>query len=306
MTNQSLDFNTYSPGEAGWAELAANPTVPDTITPDSLVFKCVGDPRFGVAALAAGMMQLMYPATGAGVIEHSDFFEDPWSRVFRSAPKIIGSVCSPDAPAIAQWITKRHSKIQGEDDGHGKPYRALDPEVFYDGAHSTFTHTAFRVAKWAGYKLGPPQAEQLYGGTVRWFASYGLDLSPVPRDYESFLAKWHHLCADVFELTPAAKKAIDIAVNREIPKLPSMTDEEWKRLGWPVSEVVSLAALGGVPKDVRERLEVPFSRGDGVKFAALEFALKHGLLNHYLRHYGDFSDVAQPDETAQASSQATA
>ena len=34
----------------------------------------------------------MHPAIGQGLIDHSDFFNDPVDRVFRSLPGILGTV----------------------------------------------------------------------------------------------------------------------------------------------------------------------------------------------------------------------
>jgi uncharacterized protein (DUF2236 family) len=279
MTGTVLNFNTYSPDETGRAELAAEPAGQAKITPDSLLFQLVGDQRYGLAGLAAGQLQLMHPAIGAGVIEHSDFFDDPWDRVFRSVPLIIGSVCDPDHEAIAERVRKRHNKIGGDDDGHGNHYHALDPETFW-AAHATFTDTAFRVAdRLTNLNLDSTQRQQLYAESVQWYASYGLDMSPVPKNYKSFLEKWHYLCDEVFERTPAANEAINIARDRRIPKPPNITDKLWQRriIKMSIAELVSLSALGGIPAEVRERLEVPFSRIDQSKFRGVELALKQGF-----------------------------
>ena len=45
-----------------------------------------------VLAASVGLLQLMHPSIGAGVLEHSDFFDDPYDRVFRSVPWILGVV----------------------------------------------------------------------------------------------------------------------------------------------------------------------------------------------------------------------
>ena len=37
---------------------------------------------------SAGLLQLMYPPLGAAVAAQSDFFDDPFGRVYRSIPQI--------------------------------------------------------------------------------------------------------------------------------------------------------------------------------------------------------------------------
>jgi uncharacterized protein (DUF2236 family) len=36
-----------------------------------------GDTRIGFLGASIGLLQLLHPAIGAGVLEHSDFFGDP-------------------------------------------------------------------------------------------------------------------------------------------------------------------------------------------------------------------------------------
>ncbi|MBS1837882.1 MAG: DUF2236 domain-containing protein, partial [Actinobacteria bacterium] len=62
------------------------------IAPGSLLWRTAGDPRAMIPGLATGIMQLMLPGLGAGVTDHSDFFNDPFDRIDRSIPLIWGSI----------------------------------------------------------------------------------------------------------------------------------------------------------------------------------------------------------------------
>jgi uncharacterized protein (DUF2236 family) len=62
------------------------------LRPGSMLWRWAGDRRIGLTGLSAGILQLMHPAIGAGVVEHSAFFTDPWDRILRSIPEIIGKV----------------------------------------------------------------------------------------------------------------------------------------------------------------------------------------------------------------------
>ena len=275
MAEEARGLSTAPAGQAG------------IITPDSLLFRLVGDQRYAFPGFAAGNLQLMHPTISAGVIEHSDFFHDPWDRVFRSLPKIIGSVCNPDAVATAEWVRRRHSNIEGDDDGHGNAYHALDPEVFW-WAHATFTRAAEEVAdRFTDQPLDQDQRRQLYRESVEWYRRYDMDMAPVPRDYQSFLEKWHYICDNVLEMTPAAKRSIDIAHRRDIPRPPNLTPKQWKVLEVPASAAISLSAIGGIPEEQRQRLGIPFSRVDKAKLKGVELLIRKGFrfLPQQMRYY---------------------
>lgn len=89
--------------------------------PGTLLWRYLGDLRLFLVAAPYGMLELMHPAVGAGVTGHSDFFGDPWDRVSRSIPEIIGTVYDPvergtgtrvrDYPATSEAPTRTGSAI---------------------------------------------------------------------------------------------------------------------------------------------------------------------------------------------------
>src|SRR5437870_3187153 len=104
--------------------------------PRSLLWRYAGDRRLAFVGLSTGILQLMHPGIGAGVAEHSAFFSEPWDRIFRSIPEIMGVVYDPDPETTARRVRDRHRAIRGID--HlGRPYRALAPDTFWF-AHATF------------------------------------------------------------------------------------------------------------------------------------------------------------------------
>ncbi|MDQ3294688.1 MAG: oxygenase MpaB family protein, partial [Actinomycetota bacterium] len=109
--------------------------------PDSLLWRWAGDTRIAFLGGTIGLLQLMHPAIGAGVLQHSNFFEDPIDRVFRSLPRILGAVY--DGPAATDTgldVRDAHRDIRGVD-GSGQRYHALDPATFW-WAHATFQFMA--------------------------------------------------------------------------------------------------------------------------------------------------------------------
>ena len=100
--------------------------------PGSLLWSIAGDARGLIPGTAAGLLQMMLPGLGAGVTDHSNFFDDPYDRIFRSIPYIWGSIFSEadEADGRGREIRDFHTEIKGADD-QGRRYHALDPEVFW-------------------------------------------------------------------------------------------------------------------------------------------------------------------------------
>ena len=146
----------------------------------------------------------MHPAIGAGVLEHSDFFGDPYGRVFRSLPRILGAVYDgPEADATGREVRDFHRPIKGVDD-HGRRYHALDPETFW-WAHATFQYMAEQVAdRFDRHRVTPDEREQLYQEGIEWYRRYGVSDRSVPPDRAAFQEKWDYYCAEVLELNAAS------------------------------------------------------------------------------------------------------
>lgn len=246
---------------------------PRPIGPDSLLWRYAGDRRLALAGLSAGILQLLHPAIGAGVAEHSSFFSDPWDRIVRSVPQILGVIYDPDPEATGRRVRDYHHRIEGIDH-RGRPYRALEPATFW-WAHATFQHAVKQVAdRFDPHRLTAVERDDLYLDGVEWYRRYGVTMRPVPADYREFRAEWKRCCAEVLELTPAAERAIDLALHSrsmDVPFLPA-----WTRPLQPlaITPVLRLTAIGGLPGAVRERFDIPWRIDEEVEYRALQIAIR--------------------------------
>lgn len=253
--------------------VALRPTT--EIGPDSLLWHYAGDWRIGFTGLSAGVLQLMHPAIGAGVAEHSKFFDEPWDRIYRSIPEIIGTVYDPDPEATGHKVRDYHKDIKGKDE-QGRRYHALNPETYW-WAHATFHTMVEDVAdRFSHRNLSQAEREQLYAETTEWYRRYGLSMRPVPANYQAFRDKWQNMCDEVLEMTPAAEKAIAMAVDRNVERVPYIPPLIWKLGRLPVSESIRIVTIGGLPKTVRERFDIPWSMIDEVRLKALEVSVQNG------------------------------
>jgi uncharacterized protein (DUF2236 family) len=223
-------------------------------------------------------MQLMLPGLGAGVTDHSNFFDDPYDRIFRSIPYIWGSIFSEgeDAQRRGRQIRDFHPDIRGTDK-RGRRYHALDPEIFW-WAHATFTWEFFRAHElYFPGRLSRSQQEQLYAETVTWYRRYGVSDRAVPPTLDDFRERFEQICANELERTPAVAWVLDPATNpgtAERPGLPgllSVLDGLVDRLG---ADLMRLLVIGALPDVVRRRFELTWTHADRVRFAAACAALQ--------------------------------
>lgn len=141
---------------------------PVRLGPTSELSKLALDWRFALTGFSTGILQLMLPGLGAGVSEHSDFFDEPYERIARSVPRIVASIVADDSARRALNVRDYRREIKGVDD-QGRRYHALDPQVFW-WAHATFVRgfiqisDAFRHDHLAGEAREHFYAESVSGG----------------------------------------------------------------------------------------------------------------------------------------------
>jgi uncharacterized protein (DUF2236 family) len=134
---------------------------PIDLGPGSFLWRWAGDQRLGFTGLATGILQLMHPGLGAGVVEHSAFFTEPWERIQRSVPEIIGVIYDENGEATGHRVRDYHKRIKGTD-AQGRRYSALKPETFW-WAHATFQYSVEQLAdRFDSHRLTPDEREQLY------------------------------------------------------------------------------------------------------------------------------------------------
>jgi uncharacterized protein (DUF2236 family) len=250
--------------------------------PDSLLWRWAGDTRIAFMGSTIGLLQLMHPAIGAGVLQHSDFFGDPYGRVFRSLPRILGAVYDgPEADATGKEVRDFHRSIKGTDaDGHS--YHALDPETFW-WAHATFQYMAEQVAdRFDTHRLTPGEREQLYEEGIEWYRRYGVSDRAIPPTRAAFEEKWQAYCGEVLQMTEAAEWVLETLRRPTLSAEPLLGPPlaflgpivRMEAVRLSVFRLVRLSAFGGLPPVVRERFDIPWSTADALSLRAVETAVR--------------------------------
>lgn len=242
------------------------------LRPGSILWATAGDPRSLIPGTAAGIMQLMLPGLGAGVSDHSNFFEDPFDRIFRSVPYIWGSIFASDddeGTARGHRIRDFHPTIKGTDH-HGKPYHALDPDVFW-WAHATFTWEMLRARElYFPVPLRRAQQRQLYAETVTWYRRYGVSDRAVPATLDEFRSRFDDICRHELELTPAVQWVLDPSSNPAardgMVELPQALAPLAPLVGRLNADLTRILVYGSMPDVIRRRFEFPWSNADRIAF----------------------------------------
>jgi uncharacterized protein (DUF2236 family) len=245
------------------------------IAPGSLLWTTAGDPRSLLTGLSAGIMQLMLPGLGAGVTDHSNFFDDPYDRIDRSIPYIWGTIFTTDeaeGAARGRQVRDFHTSIRGTDH-HGERYHALDPDVFW-WAHATFTWEFFRARElFFARPLSRAQREQLYAETVTWYRRYGVSERPVPLTLRDFRSRFDQVCRKELEMTPAVEWVLDPTANpatsgvqRRLPGPLSVLDGVVAHLG---AEAMRVVVRGCMPDVVRRRFGFRWTHTDRAAFVGV-------------------------------------
>ena len=231
--------------------------------PRSVLGRMVTDPRIALTGFTTGLLQIMHPTVSAGVIQHSEFFDDPFDRVYRSVPRIVATITGEDGSARAVKVRDYHRDIKGLD-AHGARYHALDPEVYW-WTHMCFVWGFLMTAeRFRHPRLGPGERKQFYAESVEWWRRYDMSMRFVPPDLDSFLDDFDRRCATDLEWTEAAAAALEVSTFRA--PFPAPLD---RLIGAPLTPVMRLAMLGTLPAPVRERFDLPWTWADQLAYNSL-------------------------------------
>ncbi len=241
--------------------------------PGSLLWRYAGDWRSMLPGSSAGVLQLMHPAIGAGVEQHSAFFDDPFERIRRSIPQIWATIFAADGERRGRALRDTHRAIKGID-ASGRRYHALDPETFW-WAHATFTWEVFRSVELFHLRpLSASECGRLYDETVTWYRRYGVSCRPVPPDYRSFTATFERVCTDVLEMTPAVTRALSMRQTDVVGRplgLPEPLATMVSPLVVPATEILGLGCL---PDVVRRRLPFDWGSSEELQFRGICAAVR--------------------------------
>jgi uncharacterized protein (DUF2236 family) len=142
---------------------------PDTgyFGPDSVSRRVIADPAAGVGGIRALFLQALHPRAMAGVAQHSNFADDFWPRLRRTAEYVttIAFGTTVQADAAAARVRTVHRSVRGIDGVTGLPYAADDPDLLR-WVHVTEVSSFLDTARRGGLRLTDHEADEFYAEQV--------------------------------------------------------------------------------------------------------------------------------------------
>lgn len=142
--------------------------------PGSATWTVMADPAAGAGGVAALFTQALHPRALAGVDQHSDFHDDFWPRLGRTAEYVMTLAFGPRdrADRLAGLVRAAHERVRGVDPVTGRSYRASDPELLR-WVHVTEVSGFLDAVRRAGAGLSDDDADRFLAEQRRGAALLG-------------------------------------------------------------------------------------------------------------------------------------
>jgi uncharacterized protein (DUF2236 family) len=246
---------------------------PGIYGPDSVTWRVHADPSMALAGLRALLLQALHPLAMAGVAQHSDFRQDPWGRLFRTAEYVgvttFGS--TEQARRAAAKVRGIHRKLAGIEPESGQTFRVDDPDLLR-WVHCVEAESFLSTAVRCGLRLSDAEQDRYYAEQTLGAALIGLDPATVPASVDQMAGYFR----DVRPQLRASAAARDAAAFVLWPPMPSLV-----QLGTPARPAwVALATAAGamLPRWARRMYRLPGLPLTDLAATAAGQAFRRGLL----------------------------
>jgi uncharacterized protein (DUF2236 family) len=229
--------------------------------PQSVTWRIHGEPLVLVGGLRALLLQALHPEAMALLYAKSDFQDDPWTRLQRTAGYVsmvtFGSTADVDAAAAR--VRTVHERL------------GITDPVQLAWVHACEVDSFLAAGRAAGIRLGRPDADAYVEEQVRAAALVGVPTELTPRtvaEVDTYFAAMRPTLHATKEAREAARYVL--APPMPVPGryvLPA-------RLGWTT---ISSLAVGLLPGWARRMYRLPPAPGAGVATAAGMRALRRAV-----------------------------
>jgi uncharacterized protein (DUF2236 family) len=237
--------------------------------PDSVVWRYAGDARLFAGAGYALLLQVSHPTVGAGVSEHSNFKADPWGRLFRTLDYSYSIVYGGAelAREMGARVFGMHKQIRGTKPD-GERYHALEPEA-YAWVHATLAESIVSGNLHFGLPMRLDEIERFWSQWRRLGRLVGVQTRELPPDWARFRAYFARMVDERLENTEAVRGVLASLAQPARPPLPLLTDTTWRVARLPMARLLSLATVGLLPPQLRERFGVRWCRTHELELGAV-------------------------------------
>ncbi|MER5375676.1 oxygenase MpaB family protein [Streptomyces sp. NPDC002553] len=156
---------------------------PGLFTPASVTWQLHADPMMWVAGIRALYLQALHPRAVRGVMENSDFREDAWGRLMRTA-NFVGTTTYGTTEAAEKAgvrVRRIHRMLSATDPDTGERYGVDEPELLL-WVHCAEIDSYLHVLRRSGYPLTDAAADRYLAEHRVSARLVGLDPDAVPAD----------------------------------------------------------------------------------------------------------------------------
>jgi uncharacterized protein (DUF2236 family) len=246
---------------------------PGLYGPDSVTWRVHADPSMALAGLRALYLQAVHPLAMAGVAEHSDFREDPWGRLFRTAEYVGVTSFGTRAEAERAGAKVRgiHRRLSGIEPETGTPYRVNDPELLR-WVHCVEVESFLTTAIRCGLRVSRADRDRYYAEQTVGSALVGLNPADVPSSVDE-MATYFRDMQPQLRVTKEARRAATFVLWPPMPSLVQLGTPA--RAGWVA---LSSAAFAMLPRWARRLYKLPGLPTTDAAATAAGLAFRSGLL----------------------------
>jgi uncharacterized protein (DUF2236 family) len=256
--------------------MSAQPdSVPDPglYGPDSVTWRVHADPSMALAGLRALFLQAVHPLAMAGVADHSDFREDPWGRLFRTADYVGVTSYGTTAQAERAGAKVRgiHRRLSGVEPESGISYRVSDPDLLL-WVHCVEVESFLSTAVRCGLRVSRADRDRYYAEQTVGSALVGLDPDQVPGSVEQMAAYFARVQPEL-RVTAEARRTATFILWPPMPtKVARGTPARAAWVG------LAAAAFSMLPRWARRLYRLPGLPTTDAAATAAGLAFRSGLL----------------------------
>jgi len=219
---------------------------PRWFAPDSPIIRVHGDASMFIGGLRALLLQSMHPLAMAGVATHSDYRNDPWGRLQRTAD-FLAATTFGSARAAEEAVARVravHNRVKGTA-SDGRAYSANDPHLLRWVHVAEVDSFLFAHQRFGERPLDRDERDAYVADTARVARALGV---PAPPTSERALRDQLRMFRPELSASKEAKEAARYLVLT--PPLPIPA-----RIGY---SAIAAAAISTLPRWVRVPLRLPY------------------------------------------------
>jgi uncharacterized protein (DUF2236 family) len=226
--------------------------------PDSVTWRLHSDPLMGVAGLRALLLQALHPVAMAAVDQHSNYREEPWDRLAKTAEFIgvttFGTVS--EAMLAGSRVRAVHARITGVTPT-GVPYTADEPQLLA-WVHCCLVASFLEIVTRGGLSLTKAEQDAYIKEQVAAAMLVGLEPNEVPHD-RAQLIDYFAAIKPALECTSAARRAAATVIAPPLPAAVALTTPA--RPAWASVAGLAFAALPPWARRLYALPELPGAAG---------------------------------------------